>query len=175
MFAIEYFNTKADVYCIAKGIASGLPLGACVARSGIMDWQPGSHASTFGGNPVSCVAALKTIELLEHGLIENAAKLGDIAMARIREMETHYDCIGDVRGKGLMLAIEFVGDQITKDPVRDKRDAVVYECFKHGLLLLGAGESAVRFIPPLIITEGQLQVGLDIFEKVLKKVFRMFG
>jgi 4-aminobutyrate aminotransferase len=173
MFAIEHFNTKADMYCIAKGIASGLPLGACVARSGIMDWQPGSHASTFGGNPVSCVAALTTIELLEHGLIENAAQLGDIAMARLHEMETRYDCIGQIRGKGLMLAIEFIGDQITKDPVRDKRDAVVYECFKHGLLLLGAGESAVRFIPPLVITKEELLVGLDIFERVLRKVFRM--
>jgi 4-aminobutyrate aminotransferase len=173
MFAIEHFNTKADIYCIAKGIASGLPLGACVARSGIMDWQPGSHASTFGGNPVSCGAALKTIELLEHGLIENAAQLGDTALARLCEMETRYDCIGQVRGKGLMLAIEFVGDKMTKDPVRDKRDAVVYECFKQGLLLLGAGESAVRFIPPLIITKEELLVGLDIFENVLKKVFRI--
>lgn len=172
MFAIEHFNTKADIYCIAKGIASGLPLGACVSRSGIMDWQPGAHASTFGGNPVSCVAALKTIELLEHGLIENAARVGEIAMARLHEMETCYDFIGEVRGKGLMLAVELIGDQITKEPVRDRRDAVVYESFKHGLLLLGAGESAVRLIPPLVITEEELHVGLDIFEKVLRKVFR---
>lgn len=172
MFAIEHFNTKADIYCIAKGIASGLPLGACVSRSGIMDWQPGAHASTFGGNPVSCVAALKTIELLEHGLIENAARVGEIAMARLHEMETCYDFIGEVRGKGLMLAVELIGDQITKEPVRDRRDAVVYESFKHGLLLLGAGESAVRLIPSLVITEEELHVGLDIFEKVLRKVFR---
>ncbi|MCK4252763.1 acetyl ornithine aminotransferase family protein, partial [candidate division WOR-3 bacterium] len=139
MFAIEHFNTKADIYCIAKGIASGLPLGACVSGSSIMDWQPGAHASTFGGNPVSCAAALKTIELLEHGLIENAAKIGRIAMKRLRDMEKQYDFIGDVRGKGLMIGVELVADKKTKEPVNDKRDAVVYEAFKQGLLLLGAG------------------------------------
>lgn len=173
MFAIEHFNTKADIYCVAKGIASGLPLGACVARSGIMDWQPGSHASTFGGNPVSCAAALKTIELLEHGLIENAAKLGKAAMARLLDMKTHYDFIGDVRGLGLMIGIELVESAITREPVKDKRNAVVYRAFKQGLLLLGAGESTIRLIPPLVIDEKELQVGLDIFENVLKKVFHV--
>ncbi len=172
MFAIEHFNTKADIYCIAKGIASGLPLGACVSGSSIMDWQPGAHASTFGGNPVSCAAALKTIELLEHGLIENAAKIGRIAMKRLRDMEKQYDFIGDVRGKGLMIGVELVADKKTKEPVNDKRDAVVYEAFKQGLLLLGAGKSAIRLIAPLVINENELQVGIDIIEKALKKVFR---
>ena len=172
MFAIEHFNTKADIYCIAKGIASGLPLGACVSGSSIMDWQPGAHASTFGGNPVSCAAALKTIELLEHGLIENAAKIGRIAMKRLQEMEKQYDFIGDVRGKGLMIGVELVADKKTKEPVNDKRDAVVYEAFKQGLLLLGAGKSAIRLIAPLVINENELHVGIDIIEKALKKVFR---
>ncbi len=172
MFAIEHFKAKADIYCIAKGIASGLPLGACVAQSGIMNWPPGSHASTFGGNPVACAAALKTIELLENGLIENAEKLGQIALERLKELKQRYDFIGDVRGKGLMLGIELVGDAITKEPVSDKRDAVVYEAFKQGLLLLGAGESTVRLIPPLVLNESELHLGLDIFVRVIKKIFK---
>jgi len=173
MFGIEHFNTKADIYCIAKGIASGLPLGACVSRSGIMDWQPGAHASTFGGNPVACAAALKTIELLEHGLIENVKKIGKIAMARLEDFKKHYDFIGEVRGRGLMIGIELVADRETREPVRDRRDAVVYECFKQGLLLLGAGETVIRLIPPLVINEKELQVGLDILERGLKKIFRV--
>ncbi len=172
MFAIEHFKTKADIYCIAKGIASGLPLGACVSQSGIMDWPAGAHASTFGGNPVACASALKTIELLENGLIENAARLGQIALQRFNELKQRYDFIGDVRGKGLMLGIELVGDAITKEPVKDKRDAVVYEAFKQGLLLLGAGESAIRLIPPLVINESELHLGIDILTRVMKKIFR---
>jgi 4-aminobutyrate aminotransferase len=173
MFGIEHFNTKADIYCIAKGIASGLPLGACVARSGIMDWQPGAHASTFGGNPVSCAVALETIKLLERGLIENAAELGKLAMKRLDEMANKYDFIGEVRGRGLMIGIELVADKKTKEPVKDKRDAVIYEAYKQGLLLLGAGESAVRLVAPLVIKEAELQAGIDIIEKALKKVFRV--
>lgn len=173
MFAIEHFNTKADVYCLAKGIASGLPLGACVARAGVMEWEPGSHASTFAGNPVSCAAALKTITLLENGLIENAARLGEIAIARLSELKERYEFIGDVRGKGLMIGIELVGDAISREPVRDRRNAVVLEAFKNGLLLLGAGDSVVRFIPPLVITEAEMHLGLDIFEKALSKVFSL--
>ncbi|HEX7320463.1 MAG TPA: acetyl ornithine aminotransferase family protein [bacterium] len=172
MFAIEHVHVKADIYCIAKGIASGLPLGICVANSGIMDWPPGSHASTFGGNPVSCAAASKTIELLEGGLIDNAARLGEITLARLGELARRYEFIGDVRAKGLMIGIELVADAITKEPVKDKRDAVVYEAFKQGLLLLGAGETAIRFVPPMIISEEEMQVGLDIFEKALKKIFK---
>jgi 4-aminobutyrate aminotransferase len=172
MFAIEHFNTKADIYSLAKGIASGMPLGACVSRSGIMDWEPGSHASTFAGNPVCCAAALKTVELLENGLIENAARLGKVALARLNEMKRRYDFIGDVRGKGLMVGVELVADAMTREPVRDLRNAVVLEAFKNGLLLLGAGVSAIRFIPPLVIQEDELHTGLDIFEQALKKVFK---
>ena len=173
MFAIEHFGVKADIYCLAKGIASGLPLGACISNAGIMEWPPGAHASTFGGNPVSCAAALKTIELLEHGLIENVAKLGEIAMARLREMEQRYDFIGEVRGKGFMIGIELVADKASREPVHDKRDAVVYEAFKNGLLILGAGESTLRLIPPLITNESELQVGLDILDKAIRKIFRV--
>lgn len=172
MFAIEHSSTKADIYAIAKGIASGLPLGVCVTNASLMDWPPGSHASTFGGNPVACAAALKTIELLERGLIENAEKMGELALKRLNDLETKYEFIGDVRAKGLMIGVELVADRMSKDPVKDRRDAVVAEAFKHGLLMLGAGETAVRLIPPLVINEEELQVGLDIFEKVLKKVFK---
>lgn len=175
MFAIEHFKTKADIYCIAKGVASGMPLGACVSRAGIMDWEPGAHGSTFAGNPVSCAAALQTIELLEDGLVENAARLGAIALERLGELKRHYEFIGDVRGKGLMIGLELVSDAVKREPVRDRRNAVVHEAFKNGLLMLGAGESAVRFIPPLVIRERELQTGLDIFEKALKKVFRVSG
>ncbi|UCF71546.1 MAG: acetyl ornithine aminotransferase family protein [candidate division WOR-3 bacterium] len=171
MFAIEHFNTKADIYCVAKGVASGLPLGACISRSGIMDWEPGSHASTFAGNPVSCAAALKTIDLLENGLLDNAARCGDVALARLSALKEHFEFIGDVRGKGLMIGVELVGDAISKVPVKDRRNAVIYEAFKNGLLLLGAGESTVRFIPPLVITENELHMGLEIFERALRKVF----
>uniref|UniRef100_A0A7C4X9W1 Acetyl ornithine aminotransferase family protein n=1 Tax=candidate division WOR-3 bacterium TaxID=2052148 RepID=A0A7C4X9W1_UNCW3 len=173
MFAIEHFNTKADMYCIAKGIASGLPLGVCVANAGLMTWPPGAHASTFGGNPVSCAAALKTIELLENGLIENASRLGEIALKRLNELKEHYEFIGDVRGKGLMIGVELVSDRKSKNPIKDKRDAVIYEAFKQGLLLLGAGESVVRIIPALVISEEELQTGLDIFESAIKKVFKL--
>jgi 4-aminobutyrate aminotransferase len=137
-----------------------------------MDWQPGAHASTFGGNPVACASALKTVELLERGLVENAARMGKIAMERLRELEKRFDFIGDVRGYGLMIGIELVADKQSKEPVKDKRDAVVYEAFKQGLLLLGAGESVVRLIPPLVINEHELHTGLDIFERALCKVFK---
>ncbi len=173
MFAIEHYNTKADMYCIAKGIASGLPLGVCVANAGLMEWPPGAHASTFGGNPVSCSAALKTIELLENGLIDNAARLGEIALKRLNELKEKYEFVGDVRGKGLMIGVELVADKKKKTPIKDRRDAVIYEAFKQGLLLLGAGESAIRIIPALVISEEELQVGLELFENVLKKVFKI--
>jgi 4-aminobutyrate aminotransferase len=172
MFAIEHSNTMADIYCMAKGIASGVPLGVCVSNAGIMNWPAGAHASTFGGNPISCAAAARTIELLENGLIENAEKLGAWTMKRLKELERRYDFIGDLRGKGLMIGIELVADRITKRPVKDKRDAVVYEAFKQGLLLLGAGESTIRLIPPLVVKQSEIEAGLEILEKCLKKIFR---
>jgi 4-aminobutyrate aminotransferase len=171
MFAIEHFNTKADIYCIAKGIASGLPLGACVTRSGIMQWPPGAHGTTFGGNPVACAAAVKTVELLKKGLVDNAQKVGKVVLDRLNGMKERYECIGDVRGLGLMIGVELVADKKSKEMVTDRRNAVVYEAFKRGLLILGAGPTSIRFIPPLIISEDEMQVGLDIFEKALTTVF----
>jgi 4-aminobutyrate aminotransferase len=173
MFAIEHWETKADIYCLAKGIASGMPLGAAVAQASVMDWAPGAHANTFGGNPLACVAALATIKLLENGLVENAEKVGSLMLKRLEDMQNKYDFIGDTRGKGLMLGVELVEDPVSKKPLHDKRDGVIMECFRRGLILQGCGVSTVRFSPPLIVTPEEAQTALDIFERALKKVFRL--
>jgi 4-aminobutyrate aminotransferase len=136
-----------------------------------MQWPPGAHGTTFGGNPVACAAAIKTIDLLKKGLVENAQKVGKAALDRLRALKEHHECIGDVRGLGLMIGVELVADRKTKEIVTDKRNAVVYEAFKNGLLILGAGPTSIRFIPPLIITEDEMHIGLDIFEKALTTIF----
>lgn len=173
MLAIEHWGVKADIYCLAKGIASGLPLGATVASRSIMDWPPGAHASTFGGNPISCVASLATIKLLENGLIENAEKMGGFLLKRLKELESKYDFIGDVRGKGLMIGIELVKDKKTKEPVPGKKTGVIVEAFKRGLILQGCGVTTVRFSPPLIVTRKEAELALDIFEQAIKRVFKV--
>jgi len=175
MFACEHFDVQADVVCLAKGIASGMPLGACVARSDLMAWQAGSHASTFGGNPVSIAAALKTIELLERELLANAAGVGTYLKRALERLMAEYDCVGDVRGEGLMLAIEFVKDRNTKEPDPNLRDRVELACFKRGLILLGAGDSAIRWSPPLILTRENGEVALEIFEDALTSSLRYPG
>lgn len=171
-FAIEHWATMADIYCLAKGIASGMPLGVFVSNAGLMNWEPGTHASTFGGNPVSCVAALATIKLLEEKLIENAEKVGNLILKRLEELQAKYEFIGDVRGKGLMIGLELVEDSISKKPIPDKRNSVVYKAFELGLLILGAGPSGIRFSPPLVISEEEAMTGLDIFEEALTAVFK---
>jgi 4-aminobutyrate aminotransferase len=170
MFALEHWGVKADIYCVAKGIASGLPLGAFIANAGLMNWPSGTHASTFGGNPVACASAIATIKLLEDSLIENAQKMGEIIRNRLDALQTKYSFIGDVRGKGLMAAIELVEDSLSKKPLPDLRNRIVYQCFEKGLLLQGCGESAIRFSPPLIVTEEEINVAFEIFEAVLKEV-----
>jgi 4-aminobutyrate aminotransferase len=172
MFAIEHYGVMADIYCLAKGIASGMPIGAFVSRSGIMNWPPGAHASTFGGNPVSCVAALTTIHLLENGLIENAEKVGRYLLKELEVIQSKFEAIGDVRGKGLMIGIELIEDSIAKKPIPERRDAVVYKCFEKGLILQGCGPSTIRFSPPLIVTQEEADVALEIFEEALKEVFK---
>ncbi len=171
MFAIESWNVKPDIYCIGKGIASGLPLSACIANAGIMNWESGTHASTFGGNPVACAAALKTIEILERELIDNADQMGKLLLKRLTRLMSKYEFIGDVRGKGLMIGIELVRDRKSKEPITEKRDSLVRECFKRGLLVLGAGSTAIRFCPPLIIKEEEIEIGIEIFESALNKIF----
>ncbi|RKX71667.1 acetyl ornithine aminotransferase family protein [candidate division WOR-3 bacterium] len=173
MFGIEHWSVIPDIVCVAKGIASGLPLGATIARSSMMDWPPGSHASTFGGNPIACACGLKTIELLEGGLIENAKVQGDYLLGLLKELQDRYEVIGDVRGKGLMVGVELVLDRIKKTPTTSKRDGVVYECFQRGLLCLGAGKTTVRFSPPLTVGKKEIDKAVAIFEEALKKVFRI--
>jgi 4-aminobutyrate aminotransferase len=172
MFASEHFDIIPDIITLAKGIASGLPLSATVASEKIMDWQPGSHASTFGGNPVSCQAALATIKLLEDGLIENAAKQGAYMINELKKLERTYPIIGDVRGLGLMLAAEIVKDKETKEYAPEERDCIIQKAFSKGLLLLGCGRSAIRFCPPLILTKDDAAIALSIFEDCLKETIQ---
>jgi 4-aminobutyrate aminotransferase len=170
MFAIEHWGVVPDIICLAKGIASGLPLGAIIARENLMDWGPGSHASTFGGNPLSCVAALTTIELLEEGLMENAREVGTYLLQRLNELKERHTIIGDVRGMGLMVGAELVKDRTTKEHASAERDAVVQACFRRGLLLLGCGTSTLRFCPPLVVTRDEVDVAVGILDEVLKSI-----
>jgi 4-aminobutyrate aminotransferase len=167
MMAIEHWGVVPDIIALAKGIASGMPLGATVSQSEVMDWVPGSHASTFGGNPISCQAALTTIELLQEGLIENASHLGEYLLGKLKELQKRFHLIGDVRGKGLMIGVEIVKDPETKKKGIEEKNAIIEACFKKGLLILGCGENVIRFIPPLIITKREVDTALTIFEEVL--------
>lgn len=163
MFAIEHWGVVPDIICIAKGIASGMPISAIATRAELMKWKSGAHASTFGGNPVCCEAALATIRLLQQGLIENAKKQGEYLLKTLKGLMSKYPIIGDVRGKGLMIGVEFAKD----GKVRDK---VVYQCFEKGLLLLGCGTNSIRFSPPLILEREHIDKALAIFEDVLRKI-----
>ena len=167
MFALEHYGVKADIVCIAKGIASGLPLGACVARADLMDWKPGAHASTFGGNPVAIAAALKTIELLERELVANSAKVGAYLKRGLEKLMSKYDRIGDVRGMGLMLGVEFIKDRASKQPDPELRDRVEMASFERGLILLGCGANSIRWSPPLILSQDNVDVALEIFDEAI--------
>ncbi len=167
MFAIEHWNVVPDITCIAKGIASGMPLGAMVAKKRLMTWPPGAHGNTFGGNPVSCAAALATIRLIEGSYMQNAAQMGERLIEQLRRMQGKHPSMGDVRGLGLMVGVEFVQDKKTKEPAIALRDAVVQKCFHKGLLILGCGASTVRFMSALNVTEDVIDRGLEIFEEAL--------
>lgn len=172
MFAMEHFGVEPDIIALAKGIASGMPLGAMLARSEIMDWEAGSHASTFGGNPVSCQAALATIQLLEESLMANAGIQGERLMRGLRELQGSYECIGDVRGKGLMIGVELVKDRFTKERAVDWRNNVIRSAFQKGLLLLGCGENSIRFCPSLTVTGDEVDVCLSIFDEAVHEIYR---
>ncbi|HWF46084.1 MAG TPA: acetyl ornithine aminotransferase family protein [Bryobacteraceae bacterium] len=167
MFASEHFGVTPDVITLAKGIASGMPLAATIARAEVMDWPPGAHASTFGGNPVSISAALATIELLEEGLIENARVIGEHMMARMRDWPQRFACVGDVRGLGLMIGFELVRDQQTKERAPEIRDQIEEMAFESGLLILGAGKNSIRLCPPLVINRDQADYAVDTLEQCL--------
>jgi 4-aminobutyrate aminotransferase len=172
MFAIEFSGVEPDMVAIAKGIASGLPLGVASARAGLMAWPPGAHASTFGGNPVSCAAALATINLLRTQLMANAADVGAHMLAGLTQLAGKHPLIGDVRGRGLMIGVELVRDRETKERATDERDAVVNAAFRRGLLVLGAGKNAIRFSPPLVLTRDQADIAVRIFDESLQEVRR---
>ncbi|MCH7989842.1 MAG: aminotransferase class III-fold pyridoxal phosphate-dependent enzyme, partial [Planctomycetes bacterium] len=170
MFAIEHWGIEPDIICLAKGLASGMPLGAIVAKESVMNWPPGAHASTFGGNPVSCVAALETIALLQEELIDNTQQVGAELFQGLRELQKKHRLIGDVRGKGLMLCIELVGDRESKVPAVVERDELVLSCFHKGLLLLGCGENSIRFSPPLVVDSEQVKTALSILDESLTEI-----
>ena len=167
MFAIEHAGVRPDVVAIAKGIASGLPLGIAAARADLMTWPPGAHASTFGGNPVSCAAALATIKLLKDRLVANAADVGAHLMSGLHALAQRHRLIGDVRGRGLMVGVELVRNRDTKERATTERDAVVMSAFKRGLLVLGAGKNSIRFSPPLVLTREQADMAIRIFDDAL--------
>ena len=170
MFAIEHTDAKPDMVAIAKGVASGMPLGVLAARTDLMDWTPGSHASTFGGNPIACEAALTTIRLLEDGLMENASSVGGYILERLREMQSRFDVIGDIRGRGLMIGVELVKDRQTKARAKELRNGVVRRCFEKGLLILGCGANTVRWAPPLVLSREEADRALTIFEESLEEL-----
>jgi 4-aminobutyrate aminotransferase len=170
MFAIEHTGVEPDVVTMAKGIASGLPLGVATARSDVMSWPPGSHASTFGGNPVACAAALATIRLLRETLVKNAATVGAHMMAAARGLMDKHPIVGDVRGRGLMIGIELVRDRKTKERATTERNALVQECFRRGLLVLGAGRNAIRLSPPLVLTAAQADQAIGILDEALAAI-----
>lgn len=166
-WAIEHFGVEPDIVTSAKGIASGLPLGACIARESVMTWPKGVHGNTFGGNPISCAASLATIELLEETYLSNASEVGEYALDVLREIQVRHTSMGDVRGKGLMIGIEFVKDKNTKEANEQIRNRIERLGFEHGLLLLGCGKSVIRLAPPLCITKHEMDEGLEIFENVI--------
>jgi 4-aminobutyrate aminotransferase len=170
MFASDHIGLDADVVTIAKGIASGMPLGVTCSRADIMTWPPGAHASTFGGNPVSCAAANATIALLKGGLIANAASVGAYLMDGLREMQKEHPLIGDVRGLGLMIGIELVRDRQTKERAVEERNALVQAMFRRGVLVLGAGRNALRLAPPLVFTRAQADSVLETMAASLREI-----
>lgn len=172
-FAMEHWGVEPDILCLAKGIASGMPLGAMVARRDLMTWPPGAHGNTFGGNPLSCAAALATLEVIEaEGLLAHAAEMGNSMLDAAREMMDRHPSVGYVRGKGLMVAMELVEDRETKSPHTALRDSVVEKAFERGLLILGCGPSTVRFMPALNIDRSTVETGLLRFEEALTEAAR---
>jgi 4-aminobutyrate aminotransferase len=174
-WAIQHSGVEPDIVCMAKGIASGMPLGVCMSRANIMDWVPGSHASTFGGNPVSIAAALATIDILEREAIENAALVGGKMLERLAGWKKSHPTVGDVRGRGLMIGIELVKDRATREPAGALRNRVETLAFERGLMILGCGENSIRLCPPLVVNEEQATVALDLLEDALIQAEKEFA
>ncbi len=166
-WAIEHFGVEPDIVTSAKGIASGVPLGACIARKSIMTWERGSHGNTYGGNPLSCAAGVKTIELIQREYLQNAAEVGQYTLQALQEMAMRHPSMGDVRGIGLMIGVEFVKNKETKEYAPELRDSVVHHGFERGLLLLGCSKSVIRIAPPLCISKSEIDEGLEVFEEAI--------
>ncbi len=167
MFASEHFGLEPDMITLAKGIASGLPLGALVAKDDVMRWESGSHGSTFGGNPVAVAAGLATLRLLEEGLIANADRVGRVLMTALRDRLGGHAVVGDVRGLGLMIGVEIVRDRFRREPAPELRERILEEAFKRGLLLLGCGRSTIRLAPPLVVDEEDAATAARILEEAV--------
>jgi 4-aminobutyrate aminotransferase len=168
-WAVDHAGIEPDIICTAKGIASGMPLGAMIAKANVMDWKPGAHASTFGGNPVSIAAALATFSLLEKDLIANSARMGEFILRETAGWRERHKSVGDIRGKGLMIGIEFVRDQTTKEKAPELRNRVIDAAFHKGLLVLGAGENSLRLAPPLVIDEEQAEFALRTLDACISE------
>lgn len=166
-WAIEHFGVEPDIITAAKGIASGMPLGACIARKSVMDWELGTHGNTYGGNPISCAASLATIDLIEKEYLKNAKEVGEYTLDALTEIQARHPSIGDVRGKGLMIGVEFVKNRETKEPAKKLTDRVVDLAFERGLLTLSCGQSVIRIAPPLSISKSEANEGLAMFEDAL--------
>jgi len=166
-WAIEHFNVEPDILTTAKGIASGMPLGACIARDSVMDWEQGAHGNTYGGNPLACAAALATLELIETQYMQNAAEVGGYALDALHEIMVRHPSIGDVRGLGLMIGVEFVKDRKSKAPADELRERVAQLAFERGLILLGCGKSTIRLAPPLSISKSEMDEGLTVLEEAI--------
>ncbi len=169
-WAIEHTGVEPDMVCIAKGIASGMPLSVCMTRASIMDWKPGSHASTYGGNPVAIAAAMATLKVLEEGGMANAAKVGDAMMQRLKEWPKKHPIVGDVRGRGLMIGVEIVKDQQSREAAGEWRNQIETLAYERGLLVLGCGETSIRLAPPLILKQEEADIALDILEECIALV-----
>src|SRR5271165_4679507 len=166
-WAVEHSGVEPDIVCMAKGIASGMPLGIMMSKADIMDWVPGSHASTFGGNPVCIAAALATMAVLEREAIKNAEVVGKHMMDRMSEWPTRLDLVGDVRGRGLMIGVEIVTDKRAKSPGGVERDRIVELAFERGVLFLGCGPNSIRLCPPLILSKEQADIAMDVLEECI--------
>jgi 4-aminobutyrate aminotransferase len=169
-WAIEHAGVEPDIVCIAKGIASGMPLGVTISKASIMDWVPGSHASTFGGNPVCIAAALATLDVIEREAMKNAAEVGRHILQRLSSWPQKHSIVGDVRGQGLMIGVEIVKDHASKTPAGPERDRIVDLAFQRGILYLGAGPNSIRIAPPLVVTRQQADEALDVLEECIETV-----
>ncbi len=167
-WAIEHTGVHPDIICSAKGIASGMPLGIMMSRADIMDWVPGSHASTFGGNPVCIAAALATLDVIEkEGLLANSTDVGNHMLKRMADWPRKHKLVGDVRGRGLMVGVEIVKDKKTKEYAAEERDRIIELAFERGVLFLGCGPSTIRIAPPLVVSKDEADVAVDVLEECI--------